>query len=264
MATGRMLQKRISNSRKMSILSSDGARLLYTWMLAHLDVNGCFYADPVLVNNIVLTRLGKTPKDVQKYLDELEQAGCIKRYTTDGEQYLIYPDFFEKQKGLRPDREGNSDIPQPTPEQIQSNAGVNQEHGDEQLPSNSPISIRGSIREAEGNRQNITDCPHREIINLYHDSLPSLPKVKDWTPARASMLRTRWKEKPERQSLDWWKTFFVSISESDFLMGRSNGNNGRKPFKADLEWIIRPQNMVKILEGKYGNSPDSDPWANVK
>jgi len=258
MATGRMLQKRISNSRKMSLLSSDGARLLYTWMLAHLDVNGCFYADPVLVNNLVLTRLGKNAKDVKAWLDEMEEVRLIQRYSSGGEQYLIYPDFFEKQKGLRPDREGNSDIPQPTPEQLQSNAGVNPEHGDDLLRSNSPISIRGSIKEAEGNRQNIPECPHKEIIDLYHHVLPSLPKVIDWTPARAAMLRTRWKEKPERQSLEWWKAFFLSVNESDFLMGRTSGSNGRKPFRADLEWIVRPQNMVKILEGKYSNESPTD------
>lgn len=260
MATGRMLQKRISNSRKMSLLSSDGARLLYTWMLAHLDVNGCFYADPVLVNNLVLTRLGKNAKDVQKWLEEMEEVGLIIRYESNGEMYLIYPDFFEKQKGLRPDREGNSDIPQPTPEQLRINAGVNREEGQPLLRSNSPISIREAEEEAEekGNRQNTPECPHREIIDLYHHTLPSLPKVIDWTPARASMLRTRWKEKPERQSLEWWKAFFESISESDFLMGRTNGNNGRKPFKADMEWIVRPQNMVKILEGKYSNDSNSE------
>jgi len=220
-------------------------------MLAHLDVNGCFYADPVLVNNLVLTRLGKNAKDVKAWLDEMEEVRLIQRYSSGGEQYLIYPDFFEKQKGLRPDREGNSDIPQPTPEQLQSNAGVNPEHGDDLLRSNSPISIRGSIKEAEGNRQNIPECPHKEIIDLYHHVLPSLPKVIDWTPARAAMLRTRWKEKPERQSLEWWKAFFLSVNESDFLMGRTNGSNGRPPFQANLEWLIRPQNMAKVIEGNY-------------
>lgn len=72
------------------------------------------------------------------------------------------------------------------------------------------------------------------------------------------MLRTRWKEKPERQSLEWWKAFFLSVNESDFLMGRTSGSNGRKPFRADLEWIVRPQNMVKILEGKYSNESPTD------
>jgi len=118
-----MLQKRISNSKKMAQLSSDGCRLLYTWMLSHLDSNGNFYADPVMVNNIVLTRLGKTHKEVEKYLDELSKSGLIIRYEIEGEIYLNYPDFFDKQPNIRPDREGKCDIPNHTPESIRTESG---------------------------------------------------------------------------------------------------------------------------------------------
>ena len=91
-------------------------------------------------------------------------------------------------------------------------------------------------------------CPHQEIVDLYHETLPELPRVIEWNEPRQKMLRTRWKEKAERQNLDWWRWYFTEVvSPSDFLMGRSNG------FQVDLEWIIRPKNMPKILEGKYRN-----------
>jgi len=127
MAKGRMLQKRISTSSKMTQLSSDTVRLLYTWLLAHLDVNGNFYADPVMVNNLVFTRLGHSSKTVAAAIDELANVGLIVLYQIDGETYLNYPDFFEKQPKLNPDREGNSDIPNITPESLLNNSGVNQE-----------------------------------------------------------------------------------------------------------------------------------------
>ena len=253
MATGRMLQKRISNSRKMALLSCDGCRLLYTWMLSHLDANGCFYADPIMVNNIVFTRLNVQHKKVQEYLEELANLGCIIIYETNGEKYLCYPDFFDKQKGLRPDREAASDIPKPLPEQFRSNVGV--------IPLEAEGKHKGSIKEAEENRQSSgkqSDCPHKEIISLYHETLPMLLKVLDWTPARSQMLRTRWKENPDRQNLEWWRYYFGIVASSDFLQGKIIGNNGRKPFQADLEWLVRPQNMVKVLEGKYSNSKPID------
>jgi hypothetical protein len=96
MAKGRMLQNRISKSQKLAALSSDTARLLYTWMLSHLDCNGNFYADPVMVNNLVFTRLGHSVKIVSAILDELEAAGLIVRYKCGDETYLNYPDFFDK------------------------------------------------------------------------------------------------------------------------------------------------------------------------
>lgn len=126
MAKGRMLQNRISKSNKMASLSSDTVRLLYTWMLSHLDVNGNFYADPVMVNNLVFTRLGHSTKTVSFCLDELAATGLIVRYQIDGEIYLNYPDFMDKQPRLNHDREGTPDIPNITQESLLSNAGVTQ------------------------------------------------------------------------------------------------------------------------------------------
>ena len=95
------------------------------------------------------------------------------------------------------------------------------------------------------------DCPHEEIISLYHSTLPALIRVREWTPERQKLLRSRWREKAERQSLDWWKKFFEYVSASDFLMGRVQGRGGT--FECNLEWLIRPKNLVKVIEGNYEN-----------
>ena len=108
----------------MAGLSSDTVRLLYTWMLSHLDVNGNFYADPVMVNNLVFTRLGHSVKTISTALDELSDKRLIVRYQINGEAYLNYPDFLEKQLNVRPLREGVPDIPELTPESLQTNSGV--------------------------------------------------------------------------------------------------------------------------------------------
>lgn len=97
-------------------------------------------------------------------------------------------------------------------------------------------------------------CPHQKIIDLYHDLLPVLPRIREWTPARQTLLRNRWKEKPERQSLNWWRDFFGYVAQSDFLCGRVDSRNGKQSFQADLEWLVRPSNLVKVIEGKYENA----------
>ena len=94
-------------------------------------------------------------------------------------------------------------------------------------------------------------CPHEEIVKLYHAMLPTLPRVREWTKARQSMLTSRWREKPERQSLDWWRKFFGYVAGCAFLTGNVPGRNGGPPFMADLEWLVRPSNFVKVIEGKY-------------
>lgn len=95
------------------------------------------------------------------------------------------------------------------------------------------------------NENPISQCPHEKIIQLYHQVLPELPTVKIWNNGQKKLLRSRWKEAVERQTLTWWEEYFAYVRESDFLMGKKN------EFCADMEWIVRPSNMAKIINGRY-------------
>lgn len=88
-------------------------------------------------------------------------------------------------------------------------------------------------------------CPQKEIVDLYHEILPELPKVKVWNETRQKMLRQRWKERPERQDMEYWKKFFTHVRGSPFLMG------GVKDFTATLPWLVKAENFAKVIEGNY-------------
>lgn len=92
-------------------------------------------------------------------------------------------------------------------------------------------------------------CPHEAIIAEYHRLLPELPAVRIWDDRRQSLLRSRWREDPERQTVAWWTGFFEYVRRCPFLLGQAEGR--RDPFLADLEWLIRPQNFAKVIEGRY-------------
>lgn len=96
-------------------------------------------------------------------------------------------------------------------------------------------------------------CPHQQIINIYHEVLPAARRVREWTPTRQQSLRARWREKSERQNLDWWRRYFEYVAASDFLCGRSTPSSGRKAFDVSLEWLCKSENLVKVVEGKYEN-----------
>ena len=106
----------------------------------------------------------------------------------------------------------------------------------------------------------IPDCKHSEVISLYHQHLPTLRKVEVWNATRQGYLRQRWREVAEELSksqaidssnvLGWWGEFFQHVGKSKFLTGRVNSKDGRA-FTADLEWILKPSNFAKIVEGKY-------------
>lgn len=111
MARGRMLSKDISLDEKVDALSNDTARLLFTWLIPHLDVEGRMYGDARLFKSIVAPRRNYSVKKVEKMLTEMEKLGLITRYSVDGNQYLYAPNFEKHQIGLRKDKESKSKIP---------------------------------------------------------------------------------------------------------------------------------------------------------
>ena len=97
-------------------------------------------------------------------------------------------------------------------------------------------------------KNNTPNCPQEEIKQLYHEELPELPPIRVWGEISQKNLRARWREDPERQSLDWWRRFFREyIRSSDFLMGR------KRDFQASLDWIVKPMSFQKIMNGMYVN-----------
>ena len=93
--------------------------------------------------------------------------------------------------------------------------------------------------------------PYEKILNLYHETLPELPKCVKLTQARRAQIGARWKGK-DAEDLDDWKTFFGIVRKSKFLMGLAAGSNGRKAFRATLDWLVKEENFIRVLEGRYG------------
>lgn len=100
-------------------------------------------------------------------------------------------------------------------------------------------------------------CPHQKIIDLYHELLPQCPQIQEWNQTRQGYLQGRWREKAvalkwdsEEKGLHWWRRFLKYVSQSEFLTGKVE-SKGRTPFVANLEWICRPTNFAKIVEGAY-------------
>lgn len=103
------------------------------------------------------------------------------------------------------------------------------------------------------------ECPHLAILDLWSKCLPELSRHDPelWAGTRSDHLRARWRErckakawKTEREGVDYFARLFEWIRDSDWLMGRVGGSDGRA-FKLTLEWLVMPSNWAKVLEGKY-------------
>lgn len=102
------------------------------------------------------------------------------------------------------------------------------------------------------NNYPLPDCPHQDIIDAYHNILPTCRRVRSWGSSRQSSLRARWKEHP---ALSWWEEYFQHVARSAFLTGKIEPSPGRSQFVANLEWLIKPTKMANILEGNYHGAP---------
>lgn len=88
----------------------------------------------------------------------------------------------------------------------------------------------------------------QDFVNLYHEICTSLPKIKSITDKRTKAIKKLLK----KYSLEDIKEVFTKSEESDFM----HGNNDRG-WKADLDFILREDKFVNILEGKYNSKMKS-------
>ena len=103
-------------------------------------------------------------------------------------------------------------------------------------------------------RDKFPDCPYQAIVDLYHEILPELREVAVLNETRKRLIRARWRSKAKKTecwNLDFWRRYFEYVRKCDFLMGRKDPSSNRPPFTADLEWLVRPTNFAKVVEGKY-------------
>lgn len=129
---------------------------------------------------------------------------------------------------------------------------ANQEQEQKQEQDKKIISSLQEDSVSKANTHNKTIvCPHEKIIALYHEVLPMCPQVRIWHRSRRAYLQARWCEDVKHQNLDWWRHYFDYIKQSKFLTGGVPGRDQQQPFVADLEWLVRPTNFTKVIEGKY-------------
>lgn len=109
----------------------------------------------------------------------------------------------------------------------------------------------------------VPNVDHEAVVGAYHELLPDHPRVVQWTDSRQALLRKRWRELAvydAKRGKAWpdtaagvarFRKFFTFVGESRFLTGRTKATGDRPPFVADLEWLLRPTNFLKVVEGKF-------------
>lgn len=207
---------------------------------------------------------GISEKKIRNLLDYFENDGMITRIST-SKHTLITVENYDKWQAIGASKMGQqkghqkgqleaapalglADI------QGQQKGQQKGQHGATNNNDNNIILPNGSCQNSdelcpdqpEDSESIIKPCPHTKIIDLYHETLPELPKVLKprWNgSARARDLQARWKESPQHQSREFWQAYFSAVRKIPHQMG-----NNDRGWKADLGWLVKRGNFDKMIE----------------
>ena len=211
--------------------------------------------------------------DINGYLTVLERDGFVVRYVVERKAYIQvcsfaqhqHPHHTEKAKGYQgPDKADK------VSEEKQTLTPLSNGYTPSDLlipDSLIPDSLIPEYAHADAcvdppaeKPPSCPPCPIQEIIELYHQTLPELPGVVVMNEKRNGLIRQRWRDfyvagdfKTREEGIECFRWYFAEkVKPSKFLTGRANGNSkDRSPFLADMEWLVRPTNFAKVIEGRY-------------
>jgi hypothetical protein len=92
--------------------------------------------------------------------------------------------------------------------------------------------------------ENENGIDYESIINNYHVLCEKMNKVQVLNKTRKGNINARVNEFGLQKLIE----VIRKAGESDFLNGKNE-----KAWKADFDWIIKPNNFIKIMECKYDN-----------
>lgn len=192
---------------------ADGRRIM--------PINGCGYGWKII--NYGFYRGMRTPQD-QRAANAKRQQAWRDRQKSNGSN------------GSNALRNGNNAIAEAEAE-AEANADAEEE---QELHVKTPV-LTGS--------KPVRKVPYEQILGLYEELLPTLPRIFKLSDARKQQIAARWRD--DMTDLDDWREYFQRVASSSFLMGRSKPMPGRKIFRADLTWLTKSENFLKVMEGKY-------------
>lgn len=183
---------------------------------------------------------------------------------------IVFPNFFEhynvdpnedkqsaaaeRQRRYRERKKTEGDVTRDATVTSQSNAREEKRREEKEVKDKNTMPSAGADDVCDFPvipTSKVPDCPHQQIIDLYHQHCPTMRQVKVWNTERKKFLQARWRENPKHQNLEFWQKFFDYANTSEFL----RGDTGK--FAADLEWLVRPTNFAKVVEGKYENQAEN-------
>lgn len=114
---------------------------------------------------------------------------------------------------------------------------------------------------AVSNGNELPACPVQEIVDLYHEVLPELPRVLLMPEARAVAITNTWRwvltsfktdstrrAETADEAKTWFRSYFERASMNDNLMGRDLRSGARSSWQCDLDHLLTDKGKTQVIE----------------
>lgn len=260
MARNRMIKPKFWDDTKIGRLTRD-ARLLYIGLWNFSDDIGLVIGDSVWLKSKIFPYDQIQIQQFEKWMNELVINGFICLLSYKGERFIYLPNFTRHQVINKPNYE-DLNIPKCLIDRVKENihlliteqsrnttvsfteqyvTKIEVEREEEYPPYNSP---QGEVPPQESNESDKIN--YNALMDTFNKMFSGkLPEVTTMTDKRKKAIRARATEHGKEGIM----TVFNNVSQSAFLLGHNNQN-----WRCDFDWIFRPTNFIKILEGNYNGT----------
>jgi hypothetical protein len=240
--------ERLEDIKSKSVLS------VYVALAAHADRSGrCWPAQDAIADAALVS-----VRTVQRSLPVLAECGLVeidKRSSESGKTEVTHyrlplldrddnADAPCQIRGDNPDRLGgdNADRLGTTPVVVQTDQEhTNLEQTTSCEPEEEPFRLKGK------SKSKTPAMTLDELIQKWN-AIDGVVHCRKPTDSRKRAFAARSKEPGWASEID---TALDRVSKSSFLRGQTDRGN----WKADIDWILKPDSMTRILEGKYDDAP---------
>jgi hypothetical protein len=226
------------------------ARLLFIGLWNFCDDDGRMVCSP---KKIKMQIFPADSVDCSELLGEIRRASLISVYVVDGVEFLQVLGFEKHQKI---DKRSASKLPPPENPAESPRIPPTEWNGMEGRVLE-PTALVASKKPATA----LPSCPVEQVVEVYHDVLPELPRVRLMTDKRRRCIGQTWRwvltsKKPDGTpradtadgAILWMRSFFEQARKNDFLMGRGKRGDGHEGWVCDLDFLLSEKGMKHVIE----------------
>lgn len=115
------------------------------------------------------------------------------------------------------------------------------EHGIEPKGSCAPAN-------ADAPKPKVDAIPYQAIVDLYNATLTALPKVRELTTKRRTLIRTAWQASTARRNRKFWTAYFAECQDDDFLNGTGQYREPHANWRPDFDYLMAEKTITRTYE----------------